>query len=112
MVELLEPTPQDISTQYREEFEGMSYKPVSTEQLKKTFIKMVREIHTAITDKDRNFLLALKRGTPDWQMFAVPEAERLPAVQWKILNLNCMKPSKRKKAAVKLEEILFGKHRE
>jgi hypothetical protein len=81
----------------------MTYGPVSMERLKKTFIKMVRKIHAAITDADRNFLLALKRGTPDWKAFALPEAERLPAIQWKILNLNRMNPDKRKKAAAKLE---------
>ena len=109
MAELLEPIPQDISAQYRAEFEGMTYEPVGIEQLEKTFIKMVRKIHTAITDADRNFLLALKRGTPDWDTFALPEAERLPAIQRKILNLDRMNPDKRKKAAAKLEKVLFGK---
>jgi len=108
MAELLEPIPQDIGALYRAEFEGMTYEPVSLEKLEKTFKKMVRKIHAAITDADRNFLLALKRGTPDWQTFALPEAERLPAIQWKILNLNRMNPSKRKKAAAKLEKVLFG----
>ncbi len=108
MAELLEPIPQDISALYRAEFEGMTYEPVSLEQLEKTFIKMVSKIHAAITDADRNFLLALKRGTPDWQKFALPKAERLPAIQWKILNLDRMNPGKRKKAAEKLEKVLFG----
>lgn len=108
MAELLEPTPQDISPLFRAEFEGMTYEPVCLEQLEKTFQKMVRKIHAAMTDADRNFLLALKRGTPDWQTFALPEAERLPAIQWKIYNLNRMNSGKRKKAAAKLEKVLFG----
>ena len=108
MAELLEPTPQDISPLFRTEFEGMTYEPVSLEQLEKTFQKMVRKIHAAMTDADRNFLLALKRGTPDWQTFALPEAERLPAIQWKIYNLDRMNSGKRKKAAAKLEKVLFG----
>jgi predicted nucleotidyltransferase component of viral defense system len=108
MAELLEPIPQEIGPLYRAEFEGMTYKPVSLEQLQKTLKTMVRKIHAAITDADRNFLLALKRGTPDWQTFALPEAERLPAIQWKILNLERMNPAKRKKAAAKLEKVLFG----
>ena len=108
MAELLEPTPQDISPLFRAEFEGMTYEPVSLEQLEKTFQKMVLKIHASMTDADRNFLLALKRGTPDWQTFALPEAERLPAIQWKIYNLNRMNSGKRKKAAAKLEKVLFG----
>jgi hypothetical protein len=108
MAELLEPNPQDIGPLFRAEFEGMTYEPVSLERLEKTFRKMIRKIHAAITDADRNFLLALKRGTPDWQSFALPEAERLPAIQWKILNLERMNLDKRKKAAAKLEKVLLG----
>lgn len=108
MAELLEPLPQEIGALYHAEFEGMTYEPVSVEWLEKTLTKMVRKIHDAITDADRNFLLALKRGTPNWQTFALPEVERLPAIQWKILNLERMNPGKRKKAAAKLEKVLFG----
>jgi hypothetical protein len=93
---------------FRAEFEGMTYEPVSLKQLEKTFQEMVHKIHAAITSADRNFLLALKRGTADWQTFALPEAERLPAIQWKILNLDRMNPTKRKKATAKLEKVLFG----
>lgn len=108
MAELLEPIPQEIGPLYRAEFEGMTYELVSIERLEKTLTKIVRKIHDAITDADRNFLLALKRGTPNWQLFALPEVERLPAIQWKILNLERMNPDKRKKAAAKLEKVLFG----
>ena len=108
MAELLEPIPQEIGPLYRAEFEGMTYEPVSIERLEKTLKKVVRKIHDAITDADRNFLLALKRGTPNWQTFAFPEVEHLPAIQWKILNLERMNPGKRKKAAAKLEKVLFG----
>ena len=108
MAELLEPTPQEIGPLYRAEFEDMTYEPISLERLQKTLKKMVCKIHDAITDADRNFLLALKQGSPNWQSFALPEAERLPAIQWKIMNLERMNPGKRKKAAAKLEKVLFG----
>lgn len=108
MSELLDPIPQKIDPLFRAEFEGMTCEPVSIEQLEKTFKNIVCKIHAAITDVDRNFLLALKRGTPDWQTFALPEAERLPAIQCKILNLSRMNPGKRKKAAAKLEKVSFG----
>ena len=107
MAELLDPIPREIGPLFRAEFEGMTYEPVSLERLKKTLKNMVRKIHDAITDADRSFLLAFKQRAPNWQSFALPEVERLPAIQWKILNLNRMNPSKRKKAAAKLEKVLF-----
>jgi predicted nucleotidyltransferase component of viral defense system len=108
MVELLAPQPQDIVPLYRKELEGMTYEPVGLEQLRETLPHLVREIHAAITDADRHFLLALKQGTEDWRNFPLPEAARLPAVQWKMLNLARMNPAKRRQAADKLEKALFA----
>ena len=108
MAELLAPQPQDMEPLYRAELEGMTYEPVGLEQLRETLEHLVREIHAAMTDADRRFLLALKQGIQDWQDFSLPEVERLPAIQWKMINLARMNPSKRRQAAAKLEKILFG----
>ena len=108
MAELLAPQVQDIEPLYRAELAGMTYAPVGLEQLRETLPRLVGEIHAAMTDSDRRFLLALKQGAQDWKDFPLPEVERLPAVQWKILNLARMNPSKRRLAAVKLEKILSG----
>jgi len=107
MVELLAPQPQDIVPLYRKEFEGMTYEPVGLEQLRETLPHLVREVHASMTDADRHFLLALKQGTEDWQNFPLAEVARLPAVQWKMLNLARMNPAKRRQAAAKLEKVLF-----
>lgn len=108
MAELLAPQVQDIAAQYHAELEGMVGVAVGLDQLRETLPELVRVIHTAMTDADKRFLLALKRGDQDWRNFALPEAARLPAIQWKILNLARMQPAKRRQAADKLETILFG----
>jgi hypothetical protein len=84
----------------------MIYEPVGLERLQETLKQLVREIHNAMTDEDRHFLLALKQGTQDWGNFSLPEVERLPAIKWKMLKLARMNPSKRRQAAAKLEKIL------
>jgi len=108
MAELLAPQAQDIEPLYRAELEGMTYEPVGLQQLRETLPLLVGKIHAAMTDSDRRFLLALKKKTQDWRDFPLPEAERLPAIQWKMINLTRMGPSKRRLAAVKLEKVLFG----
>jgi hypothetical protein len=108
MAELLAPKFQDISPLYRAEFEGMAYEPVDLERLKDTLPNLVIQIHKALNDADRLFLLDLKKGNADWEKFALPEAQILPAIQWKVLNLERMAPDKRRKAAHKLEKVLFG----
>jgi len=104
----LAPQAQDIEPLYRAELAGMTYEPVDLEQLRETLPQLVRKIHAVMTDSDRKFLLALKQGDQNWRDFPLPEVERLPAIQWKMLNLARMNPLKRRQAAAKLEEILFG----
>ena len=108
MAELLAPRAQDIQPAFRAELEGMMNVPVSLQQLQETLPGLTHAINTAMSDADRQFLLALKQGTQDWADFAIPEVERLPAIQWKMLNLARMHIDKRRQAAGKLEKILFG----
>ncbi|WP_319521884.1 nucleotidyl transferase AbiEii/AbiGii toxin family protein [uncultured Desulfosarcina sp.] len=108
MAELLAPQIQDIAPQYHAEFSGMASFPVELDQLRETLPELVRVIHAVMSDGDKRFLLALKRGDEDWRDFALPGVERLPAIQWKMLNLARMQPAKRRQAVEKLERILFG----
>jgi len=108
MAELLAPQPQDIVPLYRKEFEGMTYEPVDLENLRETLPQLVQKIHAVMTEADRRFLLALKQGIQDWRNFPLPEVARLPAIQWKMLNLTRMNSVKRRQAAAKLEKALFG----
>ncbi|BBO75818.1 hypothetical protein DSCW_32350 [Desulfosarcina widdelii] len=103
MAELLSPQIQDIATQYHAELSGMVRLPVELGLLRETLPELVRVIHAAMSDGDKRFLLALKRGDEDWRDFALPEVERLPAIQWKMLNLARMQPAKRRQAVEKLE---------
>lgn len=108
MAELLAPQIQDIAPQYHAELAGMVSVPVELDQLRETLPELTRVIHTTMSDGDKRFLLALKRGDQNWRDFALPEVARLPAIQWKMLNLARMQPVKRRQAVEKLETILFG----
>ena len=108
MAELLSPTCKDIKAVYEGEFAGMSVEPVALESLYTAREEMLATLHRMLTEQDRQFLLAIKRGDADWQKFAIPDAERLPAVQWKLRNLSLMEPAKRRKALEALERVLYG----
>ena len=107
MAELLAPQAQDIESLYRTELMGMVDTPVNLDQLQDTLPRLVTAIHAAMTDSDKRFLLAFKQGTQDWRNFSFPEAERLPAIQWKMVNLARMQPAKRRQSTNKLKTILF-----
>ena len=108
MSEMLAPRYQDISPMCKTEFQGMAFEPIQIEQLQETLPTLINQIHGALNDDDRRFLLNFKKGIQDWNKFPVPEAEHLPAVQWKQLNLNRMSRDKHKRAIDKLEKTLYG----
>jgi hypothetical protein len=107
MVELLAPHVKNIESLYRAELEGMVYTSVKFELLRDVLPALVKNIHAVMTEADRKFLMTFKQGTPDWQNFPIPEAVRLPAVQWKMFNLTRMPLERRKQAITKLQNVLW-----
>ena len=108
MAELLAPHLVDIEPLYRTEFDGMTFEPISLPDLEGILSQLIQKTHGALTDPDRRFLLSFKKGEADWSVFPISEVERLPAIQWKMLNLRRMDRTKRKKAIIKLEKVLHG----
>ncbi len=108
MAELLAPTRKNIEAVYKGEFAGMAVEPVALESLYAAREELLATLHRMLTEQDRQFLLAVKRGDADWKTFPIPDVERLPAVQWKLRNLSLMEPAKRRKALQALERVLYG----
>ena len=108
MADLLVPTRKDIAAVYEGEFAGMAIDPVPLEALYAAREELLLTIQRMLTEEDRQFLLAVKRGDADWRGFAIPDAQRLPAIQWKLHNLSLMEPTKRLKALAALEHALYG----
>jgi predicted nucleotidyltransferase component of viral defense system len=108
MAELLAPTRKDIGAIYTGEFAGMVVDPVTLEALYETREEMIATVQRMLTEQDRQFLLAVKRGDADWSTFPIPEAKDLPAVRWKLHNLSLMEKDKRQKALQALERALYG----
>ena len=108
IVELLAPNEVDIVDLYHGEFEGMVSEPVSLQTLLNTRSDLAQAIHNRLNNSDRQFLIDVKRGEADWQRFVFPQAVNLPAIQWKLHNLEKMGVQKRGKAVDKLQRLLFG----
>jgi len=64
----------------------MAYERLDLERLQATLPELVVQIHKALND-DRFFLLDLKQENADFEKFPLPQARILPAIQWKLLNL-------------------------
>ena len=49
---------------------------------------MLIELQKHFTERDHAFLMSFKRGQPDWALFDYPNAADLPAIRWKLQNIN------------------------
>jgi len=106
MAELLNPHYQDISKVFENEFEKMPFVKVSLHELEETRDNLVQGIHKGLTDKEKQFIISIKKGAPQWDLIEVRGVDFLPAVQWKLLNISRMDRAKLKVAISKLEKAL------
>lgn len=107
--EVMDPRWKDISGAYQQEFAGMTNEPVTLEELREVPEAMFAALKAQFTQRDKDFLLSFKRGEPDWTRFDVPTAEQLPAIRWKLQNLQRLRdknPEKHREALAKLDKVL------
>lgn len=106
MNELLAPTWKDISEVYKKDFQGMTLEEVPLTDLLEARSKLLESIKQGFSSKEKQFLLSVKTGEPEWSLLGIPGLEKLPALQWKLFNIKKMTEPKREAAYRKLESAL------
>ena len=106
--ELLAPNELDIKSLYDNELVGMSNLQISFKDILKTRRKLTQLLHQSLTKEEKEFLLSVKDGSPNWDLLGLKNIEKLPAVQWKLLNIRKMDQQKRQAAYERLKTVLFG----
>jgi predicted nucleotidyltransferase component of viral defense system len=106
MGELLSPNLKDISEAFETQFVGMTEEPVSLVDLVEIQRRLPEELVSQLDEDERAFLLAMKRGEPDWTQLGLDHLEKLPALQWKLQNTRKMEETKRREMFNRLERIL------
>ncbi|MGH0003474.1 nucleotidyl transferase AbiEii/AbiGii toxin family protein [Pseudovibrio ascidiaceicola] len=89
--EILAPNAIDISQAYTREFEGMSNQTVSLDELLETRKKLFEEIESRLDNTVSEFFLKLHDCEPDFSLIGHADAKNLPAIQWKLRNLERLK---------------------
>jgi predicted nucleotidyltransferase component of viral defense system len=80
---------------YENHFRGMTSDEVSLETLARTRANMKRDLPRALTPKHKDFLLTLVRAAPEWDLMPFPHLQEIPALKWKLANLEKLKATKR-----------------
>jgi len=104
--ELLNPNLLDIKDLYERDFVGMSKMTVSLDELLSVRHELIAILNSALTDNERKFLLSLKSGTPQWDLFDIPRIDQFPAIQWKLQNIRKIDPAKHSLLIGKLKKVL------
>ena len=106
MNELLNPNLKNIEQEFYSQFQGMTNIPVELTGLLDTREQLVKLINEGLTDKERHFLMSIKSGVPDWSLMDIQNIEQLPAIQWKLRNIENMDEKKQQEAIEKLKKVL------
>jgi hypothetical protein len=106
MAELLRPHYQNIKKVFENEFDGMAFVKIPLRELEESRDKLILEIRKGLTNQEKQFILSVKKGAPVWDLINLKDVDRLPAVQWKLLNISRMGKVKQNTALKKLEKSL------
>ena len=106
IAELLSPNMLDFKDVYENEFKGMTDINVSYDELIAVRKLLIENIHNKLTEQDRLFLVSFKNAAPDWDLLGSEGIENMPAVKWKLQNINKMDRKKHIEAVDKLKRIL------
>lgn len=86
--EVLFPVLRDVRYDYDRNFVGMTNEPVSIDSLLAARDRLIRELQEGLDGQERQFLLSLVAGEPDWSLLDIPHLEQLPGIRWKLQNLS------------------------
>lgn len=106
MADSLSPHRKDIGALFRDQFVMMTEREVTLEQLVEVRERLITQIRSRIGAQEKEFLLSVKRGEPQWGLLGLEGVERLPAVRWKLHNLAKMSPDAHNVAVTRLEKVL------
>ncbi|MDX6458915.1 MAG: hypothetical protein QOE55_2612 [Acidobacteriaceae bacterium] len=90
----------------------MTTEKTSLDALLATREQLIAAIHSRLDEAAKNFLLSFHHLKPTWELLNLPGIENLPAVRWKLANLEIMQnkqPEKYQTMMRDLESVLAKK---
>jgi predicted nucleotidyltransferase component of viral defense system len=108
MAEVLAPTRKPLHEEFERGFAGMTQQPLNLAELEAAREAIIATMVTEMPEDHRRFLIGFKRGEPDWNLLGLPEAQNLPAILWKLRNLDRLAADKRRALADAVEELLLA----
>lgn len=104
--EVVIPSLLDKKDEFKKEFVGMTNMDFSYKDFEDTRNQLIATINKDLTSDERQFLVSIQEGNPDWSKIKIPDISELPAIKWKLKNVAQMKTDKRVQAVTDLKRKL------
>jgi hypothetical protein len=106
MYEMLSPNRLDIRDLFEREFRKMTEIDVSLDNLLEVREQMIAHLNCAMTTDERQFLLSVKQGAPEYALMPFENLDQFPSLQWKTINVRRMARKKHQAMLSKLRDVL------
>jgi predicted nucleotidyltransferase component of viral defense system len=103
--EVLAPSRRDISLDYQGAFKGMTANAIELARLLDVRERLISDIQRKLDDNERTFLLSLAKAAPEWDRLKAPHAHELPALRWKLRNLEVLAKQNHKKFSTQAQRL-------
>jgi predicted nucleotidyltransferase component of viral defense system len=103
--ELLSPVLKDQKSAFDNQFSGMTSESFTYAQYEETRRKLMANIQEKLSENEKKFLLSFEEGEPNWELFPNVKVKDLPAVKWKLQNIEKLKKSNPKKHALVISNL-------
>ena len=104
--ELLNPARKDVRRIYENEFAGMATEEIPYEDLIAAREALVETLRKNLTDDEKAFLFSVQSGQPNWDVMGIKGIEKLPAIQWKLMNIKKIEAKKGAELLAMLKKTL------
>lgn len=91
---------------FNTDFVGMTAAEIPLQQLIETRQYVRRELPNVLTDAHRHFLLSFVRAEPDWSLMPFEHLKDMPAIRWKLLNLEKLRATNRTRFDLQSTELM------
>ncbi len=84
----------------------MAKQAITAKELADVPFQMLKSLKTNFTPRDHHFIMSFKNGKTDWAYAPNERIQDLPAIKWKLMNIQKMPANKHQKAVEKLKMVL------
>jgi predicted nucleotidyltransferase component of viral defense system len=91
---------------FNSDFVGMTAAEIPLQRLIETRQRIRQELPKALTDAHRRFLLSFVRAEPDWSLMPFEHLKDMPAIRWKLFNLEKLRTTNKTRFEFQATELM------